>query len=177
VIWELMHATDPAGTIVTHDSGSPRDQLLPFYSATTPRGYVGWGKSTQLGTGYGLALGAKLARPDKLVVNVMGDTAFGMVGMDVETAVRERIGVLTIILNNGCMGGHQPYMPVSTERFHSTTFSGNYAAVAAGRGAHAERIERLDQLAQAIARGALATREGRPAVLEVITAEDSVFSP
>jgi acetolactate synthase-1/2/3 large subunit len=177
VIWELMQATDPAATIVTHDSGSPRDQLLPFYSATTPRGYIGWGKSTQLGTGYGLALGAKLARPDKLVVNLMGDTAFGMVGMDVETAVREQIGVLTIILNNGCMGGYQPYMPVSTERFHSTTFSGNYAAVAVGLGAHAERIERLDQLAPAIARGARATSEGRPAVLEVITAEDSVFSP
>src|SRR5207302_5732096 len=89
VIAELARTIDRANAIVTHDSGNPRDQLLPFYEATVPRGYLGWGKSTQLGYGYGLALGAKLASPERLVVNVMGDAAFGMVGMDVETAVRE----------------------------------------------------------------------------------------
>ena len=52
----------------------------------------------------GLAMGAKLACPGKLVVNFMGDTAFGMVGMDVETAVRERIPILTVLLNNSAMG-------------------------------------------------------------------------
>ena len=56
--------------------------------ALVPRGYLGWGKSTQLGTGLGLAMGASLARPDRLSINIMGDVAFGMVGMDFETAVR-----------------------------------------------------------------------------------------
>ena len=72
-----------------------------------PRGYIGWGHSTQLGFSLGCAMGAKLACPGKLVVNFMGDTAFGMVGMDVETAVREQIPILTVLLNNSAMGNYE----------------------------------------------------------------------
>jgi thiamine pyrophosphate-dependent acetolactate synthase large subunit-like protein len=176
VISDLGRTIDRARAIVTHDSGNPRDQLLPFYEATTPRGYLGWGKSTQLGYGYGLALGAKLASPERLVVNVMGDAAFGMVGMDVETAVRERIGVLTILLNNSVMGGYSKVMPVAAERYGVSRLSGDYTRVASGLGAHAERITRCADIAPAIARASKVTMEGRPAVLEFITREEPVLS-
>jgi thiamine pyrophosphate-dependent acetolactate synthase large subunit-like protein len=176
VLSELGRTIDRARAIVTHDSGSPRDQLLPFYEATTPRGYLGWGKSTQLGYGYGLALGAKLASPDRLVVNVMGDAAFGMVGMDVETAVRERIGVLTILLNNSAMGGYSRAMPVATERYGVSRLSGDYVRVATGLGAHAERVTHCADIAPAIARASAITMEGRPVVLEFITREEPVLS-
>ena len=89
--------------IVTHDSGSPRDQLLPMYVAKKPRGYLGWGKSHQLGTGLGLAIGAKMGAPDKMCVNFMGDAAFGMTGLDFETAARSNIPITTIVLNNSTM--------------------------------------------------------------------------
>jgi acetolactate synthase I/II/III large subunit len=46
-----MNVVDAKDAIDTHDSGSPRDQVLPFYTATRPRGYIGWGKSRQLGPG------------------------------------------------------------------------------------------------------------------------------
>src|SRR4029079_10066449 len=154
VLAELGRTIDRARSIVTHDSGNPRDQLLPFYEAVTPRGYLGWGKSTQLGYGYGLALGAKLASPERLVVNVMGDAAFGMVGMDVETAVRERIGLLTILLNNSVMGGYDRSMPTAAERYKTHRLSGDYTAVATGLGAHAERVTKPQDIAAAIARAA-----------------------
>ena len=77
---EFMAATDPDETIVTHDSGSPRDQILPFYRAGAPGTYMGWGKSHALGSGVGLIMGAKLAAPDKFCVHFMGDAAFGMTG-------------------------------------------------------------------------------------------------
>ena len=93
IIWDLMHNVDRANTIITHDAGSPRDQLIPFWETVAPRTYIGWGKSTQLGHGLGLTMGAKLAEPDKLCINVMGDAAIGMVGMDIETAVRNKIGI------------------------------------------------------------------------------------
>lgn len=173
VVAELQRTVDRANAIVTHDSGSPRDQLLPFYEATKPRGYLGWGKSTQLGYGYGLAMGAKLALPERLVVNVLGDAAFGMTGMDVETAARERIGVLTILLNNSAMGGYEKVMPLATERYSSKYLTGQYADVAKALGAHAERIERPDDIAAAIERGARITMEGRPVVLEIVTREDT----
>ena len=176
VIWELGRTIDRARAIVTHDSGNPRDQLLPFYEAITPRGYLGWGKSTQLGYGYGLALGAKLAAPDKLVVNVMGDAAFGMVGMDVETAARERIGVLTILLNNGVMSGYDRSMPVAAERYGTHRLGGDYTAVARGLGAHAERVTRAADIAPAISRGAKITMGGTPAVIEFVTRAEPELS-
>jgi uncharacterized protein len=175
VVAELMRTVDRKNTIVTHDSGNPRDQMLTFFEALTPRGYIGWGKSTQLGTGYGIALGAKLAHPDKLVVNVMGDLAFGTAGMEVETAVRERIPIMTVLLNNSCMGGYGHHMPTASDRYGSNRLSGNYAEVARGLGAHAERIERPGDIAAAIQRGAAATREGRPVVLEMITKEEPIY--
>ena len=175
VVWELDRAVDKRQTIVTHDSGNPRDQTLTFYQALVPRGYLGWGKSTQLGTGLGMALGAKLAHPDWLVVNVMGDLAFGTAGMDVETAVRERLPILTVILNNSCMGGYGQHMPVASERYGSNRLSGEYSRVAAGLGAYSERVETPAEVAPALQRGIAATREGRPAVLEMITKEEPVY--
>jgi thiamine pyrophosphate-dependent acetolactate synthase large subunit-like protein len=175
VVWELMRAVDRRNTIVTHDSGNPRDQTLTFFEALVPRGYLGWGKSTQLGTGYGLALGAKLAHPDRLVVNVMGDLAFGTVGMEVETAVRERLPIMTVLLNNSCMGGYGHHMPTASERYGSNRLSGEYARVAAGLGAYAEKVERPDDVAAALRRGVEATHQGRPVLLEMITKEEPVY--
>ena len=51
VLWEFMQTVNPSEAIITHDSGSPRDQLVPFYRATVPRSYIGWVNRTPLGTG------------------------------------------------------------------------------------------------------------------------------
>jgi thiamine pyrophosphate-dependent acetolactate synthase large subunit-like protein len=172
VLGEFMKTIDPAGTIVTHDSGNPRDQLVPLYESITPRGYIGWGHSTQLGFSLGAAMGAKLAWPDKLVVNVMGDAAFGMVGMDVETAVREEIPVLTLLLNNSAMGNYERHIPLASERYGTKYLNGNYTQVALGLGTHAERIERPEEILPALQHGIAATREGKPALIEFITREE-----
>ncbi|MCP4875783.1 MAG: thiamine pyrophosphate-requiring protein, partial [Gammaproteobacteria bacterium] len=92
VIWDLMHSVDRTKTVLTHDAGSPRDQITPFWESIVPHGYMGWGKTTQLGMGMGLMQGAKLANPDWNCINIMGDAAIGMVGMDFETAVRCQLG-------------------------------------------------------------------------------------
>ncbi len=70
VLGELHRAVDIDNTIITHDAGSPRDQLSPFWESTTPLSYIGWGKTTQLGYGLGLAMGAKVAQPEKTCINV-----------------------------------------------------------------------------------------------------------
>jgi len=83
--------------------------------------------------------------------------------------VRERIGVLTILLNNSVMGGYDRSMPVAAARYATHRLSGDYTAVASGLGAHAERITKPGDIAAAIARAAKITMDGRPAVLEFIT--------
>jgi acetolactate synthase-1/2/3 large subunit len=176
VLWELQHTVDVANTIITHDAGSPRDQLSPFWKTTTPLSYIGWGKSTQLGYGLGLVMGAKLACPDKLCINVWGDAAIGFTGMDLETAVRERLPVLSILLNNSAMAIELDIMPVATERYHATNISGDYAAFARSLGAYGERVERPEDIAHAIRRGVAATEAGRPALIEFITSKEKSAS-
>jgi thiamine pyrophosphate-dependent acetolactate synthase large subunit-like protein len=171
-----MHTVDVPNTIITHDAGSPRDQMSPFWQAQTPLSYIGWGKTTQLGTGLGLAMGAKLAKPDKLCINVWGDAAIGFTGMDIETAARERIPILSILLNNASMAMELPVMPVATEKFRSTDISGNYADLACALGAYGERVSEPGQIVPAIQRGIRQTQEGRPALLEFITQKEIQYS-
>jgi acetolactate synthase-1/2/3 large subunit len=172
VFTELEKAVDVSNTIITHDSGYPRDQLVPFWRSTKPRGYIGWGKSTQLGYGLGLAMGAKLAAPDKQVINIMGDAAIGMAGMDIETASRSEIPILTVVLNNGVMTHYYQHMPHATERWGSNQFGGEYSKVAEDLGAYGEKVSAPDQIAPAIRRALAANEQGQPALLEVITKEE-----
>jgi acetolactate synthase-1/2/3 large subunit len=155
--------------IITHDSGFPRNQLTPTWKSISPRSYISWGKSTQLGYGLGLSIGAKLAAPEKQVVNIMGDAAFGMSGLDLETAVRCKIPILTVVLNNAKMTGYDDYHPVATERYKINLLGGNYSKVAEGLGAHTERVDAPSDLAAAIKRAEAANREGQAALLEVLT--------
>ena len=173
VIRDLYDSVDVANTIITHDAGSPRDQLSPFWKSITPLSYIGWGKTTQLGYGLGLAMGAKLACPDKLCINVWGDAAIGFTGMDFETAVRERIPILSVLFNNFSMAIEIPIMPVSQEKYGATDISGNYAKMAEAFGGYGERIETPDQIIPAIERGIQKTEEGVPALLEFITAKET----
>ena len=133
---------------------------------------MGWGKSTQLGYGLGLALGAKLAEPDKQVVNVMGDAAFGMAGLDIETAARAEIPILTVVLNNGLMTHYHHHMPLATERWDSNRLGGDYANVSKALGAYGERVDDPGELGTALRRGIVANGEGRPAVIEVMTKQE-----
>lgn len=172
VFHEIAKELGSSNVIITHDSGYPRDQLAPFWQTTEPRGYIGWGKSTQLGYGLGLALGAKLAAPEKHVINVMGDAAFGMAGMDIETAARSKIGTLTIVLNNSVMTYYSHHMPFASKQWGTNRFTGEYAKVADGLGAYAEKVEHPDNIAPAIKNAVSANRQGQPALLEIISKEE-----
>ena len=176
VIWDLMHTVDGKNTIITHDAGSPRDQISPFWVSTEPLSYIGWGKTTQLGYGLGLAMGAKLAKPEKLCINLWGDAAIGFTGMDFETAVRERIPILSILLNNFSMAIELKVMPISTEKYRSTDISGNYADMAKAFGGYGERVTQPGDIKSAIQRGIKATQAGQPALLEFITSKETRVS-
>jgi acetolactate synthase-1/2/3 large subunit len=176
VMWDLMHTVDVGNTIITHDAGTPRDVLSPFWVTTQPLTYLGWGKTTQLGYGLGLAMGAKFAHPDKLCINVWGDAAIGFTGMDLETAVRERIPILSILFNNFCMAMETPMMKTSMRKYNATDITGDYAAMMQAFGGYGERITEPSQIIPAIRRGIEQTRSGKPALLEFITQKELAIS-
>ena len=176
VIWDFMNTVDPRDAIVTHDSGSPREQLIPFYRATAPRSYIGWGKSHALGTGLGLAIGAKLAAPDKFCVNFMGDAAFGMTGLDFETAVRCGIPITTIVLNNSAMAIERHALVVSHDRYRTRDIGGNYADLGRAMGGYSERVEKPAEIVPALQRARKLNADGHAVLLEFITSEEIEFS-
>ena len=176
IIWDLLHTVDRANTIITHDAGSPRDQLVPFWECVAPRTYMGWGKTTQLGYGLGIIMGAKLAEPDKVCINYMGDAAIGMVGMDIETAARNKIGILTIVSNNGAMAIERASMPFAIEEYGSHTQGGDYRNVAKALGGWGVRVEKPEEIVPAIKEAIEVTKTGQPALVECITKENYDFS-
>jgi len=176
VIAELMKAVQTEDVVVTHDAGRPRDQLTPFWIARKPLGFIGWGKTTQLGYGLPLAMGAKLACPQKVCINLWGDAAIGFTGTDLETSVRERIPVLSILLNNGGMATELRNIPKAIERYGAARITGHYADMAKALGCYSERIEDPAQVFAAIQRGIQKTKEGHTVLLECMTAQETRFS-
>ena len=176
VIRVMMRTLDRDNVIITHDSGSPREQLLPFWETTSAGSYMGWGKSTQLGYGLGITMGAKLAAPNKMCINVMGDAAIGMTGMDIETAARNRIAILTVVFNNGVMAAERDVLKLSTKKYGALTVSGNYAKVAQGLNVDSARVEKPADIVPALKDATAVTESGAPFLLEFVVKEGYDFS-
>tara|TARA_B100000035_G_C21032876_1_gene569304 strand:+ start:828 stop:2477 length:1650 start_codon:yes stop_codon:yes gene_type:complete len=176
VISEFMKNIDPKDAIVTHDAGSPRYQIMPFYQSDTPRSYLGWGKSHQLGTGLGFAIGAKLAAPDKFCVNFMGDAAFGMTGLDFETAVRTKLPITTIVLKNSTMAIETNHMTISHEKFKARDLDGDYADIARSLGGWSEVIDDPEDIASSLSRAKEKNQEGISVLLQFNTSKDQNFA-
>ena len=167
VIGELERTLDKDNSIVTHDAGAPRDTMMPFYTASVPHSYIGWGKTTHLGYGIPLMIGAKLARPDKFCLNFMGDGAFGMSGLDIETSVRAGAPITTIVLNNGGMATYPGGYPTANELFGATQMTGDYAKIAEGMGAVGITVTQPGEVAAALRQAQQLNAAGRTVLIDV----------
>jgi thiamine pyrophosphate-dependent acetolactate synthase large subunit-like protein len=167
VIGELERTLDKEHSIVTHDAGAPRDTIMPFYTATVPHSYIGWGKTTHLGYGIPLMIGTKLAKPDKFCLNFMGDGAFGMSGLDIETSVRAGAPITTIVLNNGDMATYPGGYPTAREVYNVTRMTGDYAKIAEGLGAVGITVTQPDQVAEALKQAQRLNAEGKTVLLDI----------
>ena len=171
IINEIYKNIDPENSIVTHDAGAPRDCMVPFYNATLPNSYIGWGKTTHLGFGIPLMIGAKMAHPEKFCLNLMGDGAFGMSGLDLETSVRAELPITTVLLNNGAMSTYEGTSligPVSKKEYGVSSMKGDYAEIAKGMGAEGIRVEKPNELAMALKNAQQLNKDGKTVLIDVI---------
>ena len=114
-------------------------------------------------------IGAKLARPDKFCLNFMGDGAFGMSGLDIETAVRANAPITTIVLNNGGMATYPGGYPTANELYGATRMSGNYAQIAEGMGAVGITVTQPGEVAGALMQARQHNAEGRTVLIDIHT--------
>ena len=171
IINEIYKNIDPENSIVTHDAGAPRDCMVPFYNATLPNSYIGWGKTTHLGFGIPLIIGAKMAHPEKFCLNLMGDGAFGMSGLDLETSVRAELPITTVLLNNGAMSTYEGTSligPVSKKEYGVSSMKGDYAEIAKGMGAEGIRVEKPNDLEKALKKAQQLNKDDKTVLIDVI---------
>ena len=176
IINEIYKNIDPENSIVTHDAGAPRDCMVPFYNATLPNSYIGWGKTTHLGFGIPLMVGAKMSHPDKFCLNLMGDGAFGMSGLDLETSVRAELPITTVLLNNGAMSTYEGTSligPVSKKEYGVSSLRGDYAKIAKGLGAEGIRVEKPNELEMALKNAQQLNKDGKTVLIDVISNVES----
>ena len=167
IINEINKNIDLENSIVTHDAGGPRDCMVPFFTATNPHSYIGWGKTTHLGFGIPLMIGAKLAEPDKFCLNYMGDGAWGMSGTDVESATRLGLPITTVLLNNGGMATYPGGFPTAREQYGVSEMIGNYAKITEGMGGHGIEVSSPDEIAPAIIKAQEINAEGQSVLIDI----------
>ena len=173
----MMDTFDRKNLVITHEAGNPREQLTAIWESLVPRSYMGWGHTTNLGFSWGSAMAAKLMWPEKLSVNWVGDAGMGHNAMEMETALREKLPILTVVSNNS---GYAVYGPKKTGglgriglNIVSPSSIISYATVAEGLGWHAERVEDPDDIIPALKRGIKSVNAGKPAMVEVITSHET----
>ncbi|MEM7128995.1 MAG: thiamine pyrophosphate-requiring protein [Chloroflexota bacterium] len=167
VIHEIDQNLDRENSMVTHDAGAPRDSIVPFYTATTPHSYIGWGKTTHLGFGIPLMIGAKMANPDKFCLNLMGDGAFGMSGTDIETSARAQLPITTVLLNNGGMATYPGGFPTARTQYGVSHMLGDYAQIAEGMGAVGITVRKVGEMGPALKEAQKLNAEGKTVLIDV----------
>ena len=158
VIWDMMQIFDRKNVVITHESGNPREQLTAIWEAVEPRSYFGWGYTTNLGFSWGIAMAAKLMWPNKLCINWIGDAAMGHNSIEMETALREKLPILTVVSNNS---GYAVYKTKEKSRLPEAIDKNvvspssiiSYAAMAESLGCYGERVEVPDEIIPALKRG------------------------
>ena len=167
VINEINKNLDHDNSVVTHDAGGPRDCMVPFYIATTPHSYIGWGKTTHLGFGIPLMIGAKLADPNKFCLNFMGDGAWGMSGTDVASSVQSNLPITTVLLNNGGMATYPGGFPTAQEQYGVSHMVGNYAQITEGMGGVGIEVSKPEEVGPALKKAERLNNEGRTVLIDV----------
>ncbi|MBE0558142.1 MAG: hypothetical protein IH628_12990, partial [Proteobacteria bacterium] len=108
VYYDMQNTLDPLNSFVTAESGSPRDQLTTVYQSIIPHSFLGWGNISTLGFSLAGAIAAKIAFPNRQIVNVTGDAGVGYMLANLEVPVRYNLGITTIHINNSGYAGFGP---------------------------------------------------------------------
>ncbi|MDD3246121.1 MAG: acetolactate synthase large subunit [Methanosarcina sp.] len=166
VIEQIAEACKDA--IIVTEVGQHQMWAAQYFKYITPRTFLTSGGLGTMGYGFPAAMGAKVGRPDKTVINISGDGSFQMNSQELATVVQNDIPVVTVILNNGYLGMVRQWQELFYDRRYSCTCikgSVDFVKLAEAYGALGLRAEKPSEVRPAIEE---AVRSGRPAIVDVI---------
>ena len=155
----LCEILDPDATVVI-DSFTMSGWMTQWFTARFPGQVIDAGPLAPVGHGIGMAIGAQLARPGKQVAVIIGDGGLGIGGWDIETAVRYKLPVLTVLWNNSSWGPSFEQMPLLKGRVDAFEMLPKlrYDKMFELMGCHSEHVEQPQDLRPALARAASASQ-------------------
>ncbi len=176
IIEELDRQTK-GQAIITTDVGQHQMWAAQYYTFSEPRTILTSGGLGTMGYGLGASIGAKVARPEKTVINIAGDGCFRMNCIELMTASRYNIKVIDVVINNRVLGMVRQWQTLYYGKRYSQTVlddSVDYVKIAEGMGCEGIRVTSKEELPDAIARALVATK---PVVLDCVIEEDDKVFP
>ena len=175
VIEEIYKATD-GQAVITTDVGQHQMWAAQYYRYTSPRTLLTSGGLGTMGFGLGAAMGAKMGRPDKTVINIAGDGCFRMNMNELATLSRHNIPVIEVVVNNHVLGMVRQWQTLFYGKRYSNTVlqdQADFVKVAEALGVKGIRVTKKEEMGPAI-REAIAS--GKPALIDVwIDCDEKVF--
>ncbi len=165
IVEEIYRQTKGDAIIVT-EVGQHQMWAAQYYKYTKPHTLLTSGGLGTMGYGLGAALGAKMGRPDKCVVNIAGDGCFRMNMNEIATAVRHNIPVIQVVINNHVLGMVRQWQNLFYgQRYSSTVLNDavDFVKLAEAMGAEGIRVTTQEEFNQAFAK---ALTLGRPVVID-----------
>lgn len=174
---ERISALTNNDAIITTEVGQNQIWAAQFYKYQRPRQFISSGGLGTMGYGFGAAIGAKIARPDKVVIDIAGDGSFRMNCGELATAVHYNIPVIVALLNNGVLGMVRQWQDLFYgKRFSQTTLDRppDFVKLADAYGALGIRVTSPDEVDRAILR---ALEAGKPTVIDFVIDKDEKALP
>ena len=175
-IIEEIYRVTKGDAIICTEVGQHQMWAAQYYKYSKPRTLLTSGGLGTMGYGLGAAMGAKIAKPEKTVINVAGDGCFRMNLNELATASRYNIPIVEVVINNHVLGMVRQWQTLFYGGRYSATVLDDkvdFVKVAEGLGCKAIRITKKEEVGPALEE---AVAYGGPVVLDCqINQDDKVF--